>query len=141
MVIRMDRTDVVTAFLRNKQGRVLLLRRSDDVRTYRGHWAAVSGYLETTDPLLQAEIELREETGLSRGRQKLEKRGDPLTVDDPEGDQYWRVHPFRFRLLTDAGDITLDREHSDYEWRRPDEVGRGPTVPGLRKAWERVSDE
>jgi hypothetical protein len=47
---RAPRTEVVTAFV--TRGReILVLRRSERVRTYAGRWAAVSGYLESEDPL------------------------------------------------------------------------------------------
>ncbi|MFC6726725.1 initiation factor 2B, partial [Halobium palmae] len=36
---------VVTAFLRHR-GDVLLVRRSDEVGTYRGKWGGVSGFVE-----------------------------------------------------------------------------------------------
>lgn len=138
----MDRTDVVTAFLVNPEdGTVLLVRRSDEVRTYQAHWSGISGYLETRDPLLQAEIELREETGLSREEWSLEKRGNPLVVDDPENDQHWRVHPFRFRLLTSPDQVELNRENRTYEWVAPETIDERETVPGLFTAWERLRDE
>ena len=40
-----EATDVVTVFLRNG-GAVLLLRRSDEVGSYRGRWGAVAGHAE-----------------------------------------------------------------------------------------------
>lgn len=134
----MERTNVVTSFLCTHGNNVLLLRRSNDVGTYQGHWAGVSGYLETTDPLLQAEREIREETGLSRNGFELRKRGNPLAVDDEDNNQFWRVHPFRFLRLNSKDTVKLDCEHDRFEWCRPEVIDERRTVPGLAKAWERV---
>lgn len=135
----MSRTDVVTAFLTNPDdGTVLLVRRSSEVRTYRNHWSAISGYLEVRDPLLQAEIELREETGLGRSDWTLKRRGHPLAVDDRTNDQRWRVHPFRFASRTDPGPVRLNRENDRYRWVEPAEISSLETVPGLQTCWERI---
>ena len=56
---------VVTCFLTHR-GRILLLKRSDRVGSYRGRWAGVSGYMET-EPDAQALVEIFEETGLAAG--------------------------------------------------------------------------
>jgi hypothetical protein len=55
---------VVTSFLQNPKGEILLLRRSDKVGTFRGRWAGVSGFLEEPTPEGQARKEILEETGL-----------------------------------------------------------------------------
>lgn len=131
-----DRTEVVTVFLQ-KRDTILLARRSDEVRTYPGRWAGISGYLESDDPLQQALIEIREETGLDPGGVELKKRGEPLEVDDPEQGLHWRVHPFRFRI--DAGaTVETDWEHETHRWVRPERIKQLPTVPDLEETWERV---
>ncbi|MFB6347237.1 MAG: NUDIX domain-containing protein [bacterium] len=134
----MDRTDVVTAFLRREDGAILLARRSDEVKTYNQRWAAISGYLETTDPLLQAEREVREETGLNRDQFELARKGYPLAVDDDSNDKSWRVHPFCFALGEPVPEITIDREHTTFRWYQPDEIEDLSTVPALQLAWKRV---
>lgn len=136
----MERTDVVTAFLQRPDGSILLGRRSKDVKTYQNHWAGISGYLESSDPLLQAQIEIREETGLTWGSFDLVKRGSPVAVDDPDNDRYWRVHPFRFYLDDRSDSIKLDREHEDFHWCDPSALDELETVPDLDTCWQRVSD-
>lgn len=131
-----SRTDVVTAFLLDVDNRLLLLKRSTNVRTYPGAWAAVSGYLETGDPLLQAERELRQETGLPTKKIQLVRKGDPLAVDDSSEDNYWRVQPFRFQHVETRPSIELNEEHVRYEWIRPEALDEYETVPDLLRAWE-----
>ena len=96
-------TPVVTAFL-YRRGRVLLLRRSERVGTYRARWAGVSGYLERGS-LPQARRELREEVGLSPDQVTLRGLGIPLILRDPEVEPPWIVFPFLFRTGRGCGDL------------------------------------
>lgn len=127
--------DVVTAFLRREDGRVLLLRRSERVRTFRGKWAAVSGYLERDDPLAQAFQEVREETGLRSDQLQLRARGERVLARD--GSTIFVVRPFLFDV--GASEIRTDWEHTAAEWVEPGELGGRETVPKLERAWESVS--
>ncbi len=125
---------VVTAFLRH-QGSVLLLRRSDRVGSYRGRWAAVSGYLEEPTALAQALREMQEETGVAPAEVTLAAAGEPFAVEDSTLGRRWIVHP----LLFDAAvrpPILLDWEHSEFRWVRPADLARLPTVPRLAEALE-----
>ena len=130
-------THVVTSFLlRRDQGedRVLLVRRSDRVRTYRGAWGAVSGYLEpAVTPLEQVRTEMREEAGVDERSAMLLSSGEPLAVDDDAQGLHWVVHPFLF-LLTTPDAVRTDWEATDHRWVRPDEVASYPTVPKLPEA-------
>jgi ADP-ribose pyrophosphatase YjhB (NUDIX family) len=133
----MEETPVVTCFLLHRDpqagDRVLILRRSDRVGTYRGRWAGVSGYLEAADPLDQAYTELQEEAGLSREDVELLAAGRPLAVDDPALGRRWLVHPFLF-LVRRPDRIATDWEHVDARWVPPDSLARWPTVPSLADA-------
>ena len=140
--------NVVTCFLLRSgpHGRdeVLILRRSGRVRTYRGRWAGVSGYLEGApqtagppSPEEQARREIQEETGLTTADAELVRAGDPLTFEDPDLETRWTVHPFLFRVRPGAT-IAIDWEHTEARWVRPSALGRYRTVPRLREALARV---
>lgn len=132
----LSQKNVVTCFL-ECDGRILILRRSDKVGSFRGRWAGVSGYIETTADE-QALVEIEEETGLCRGDVELVKRGSPLRV---EGEGVgWLVHPFLFRVKC-ADSIKIDWEHSDKRWIAPDEIDNYQTVPMLKEALESVLEE
>jgi ADP-ribose pyrophosphatase YjhB (NUDIX family) len=142
----MRETHVVTCFLLRTgphgHDEVLILRRSGRVRTYRGRWAGVSGYVESmplraSSPEKQARREIHEETGLSPADAELVRTGEPLTFDDLDLDTRWTVHPFLFRVRPGAA-IAIDWEHTEARWVRPRALGRYRTVPRLRDALARV---
>ena len=126
---------VVTCFLEH-DGEILILRRSQQVGTYQGRWAGVSGYIETTADE-QALVEIAEETGLSQEDIKLIKRGEPLSIEDKKLGVKWVVHPYLFRIK-DRGKIKIDWEHKEARWIKPEAIGNYQTVPKLKETLARV---
>ncbi|MES0397626.1 MAG: NUDIX pyrophosphatase [Syntrophobacteria bacterium] len=128
--------DVVTVFLTH-HNKVLVLKRSSKVGTYRGHWAGVSGYLESDDPLKQAYTEMAEEVGLSEQDVTLLKAGKPLEIVDDAQGLAWRVHPFLF-AVHEPDKIRLDWENIARRWIFPAEIVGLHTVPALKETLEQV---
>jgi len=126
---------VVTCFLESS-GEILLLRRSDQVGSYRGRWAGVSGYIETTADE-QALTEIAEETSLGGDDLKLTKRGKPLPVKDEKLSVKWVVHPYLFHIQ-DRGKIKIDWEHKETRWINPKDIDNYQTVPMLKETLARV---
>ena len=136
----MQQANVVTCFLLRRSGHedeILLLRRSQQVGTYRGRWAGVSGYIEETDPLTQAYTEVEEETSLIREDVLLLRTGEPLEVVDAEADRRWIVHSFLFEVR-EAVRIRVDWEHTETRWIQPKDIFQYETVPQLAEALMRV---
>ena len=134
----MDERHVVTCFLEHN-GKVMILRRSERVGTYRGKWAGVSGYIEEgVSPSEQAWTEIKEEAGLDGDDVELVLEGQPLEVVDAELGRKWIVHPFRFRVLKPEK-TKIDWEHTEVKWIAPEDIGRHETVPKLLEAWQRVA--
>ena len=131
--------DVVTVFLTHSD-KLLVLKRSSKVGTYRGHWAGVSGYLESEDPLQQAYTEIAEEVGLSKQDVTLLKAGKPLEIVDNAQDRAWRVHPFLFSVH-EPDKIRLDWENIAMRWVLPAEIAGLQTVPALRETLARVIED
>lgn len=132
------RNDIVTAFIEYR-GKILLLRRSQKVKTMKGKWAGVSGYIEKSEePVTRAVIEIEEETGFTNENIKLLDEGKPLEATDNmrQNNITWVVHPFYFRSNTD--DVQLDWEHDAYKWINPSEIEKFDTVPRLKEAFDRV---
>ena len=128
--------EVVTVFLTHGS-KILVLKRSGKVGTYRGHWAGVSGYLESEDPLGQAHTEMAEEVGLGSEDVTLLKAGKPLEILDRTGGRAWRVHPFLF-AVHEPDKIRLDWENREMLWILPAEIDGLRTVPALKEALEQV---
>jgi 8-oxo-dGTP pyrophosphatase MutT (NUDIX family) len=135
MTDNLEEKHVVTCFLESG-GKILLLRRSQQVGSYQGKWAGVSGYVESP-PDEQAVIEIREETRLDAGDIGLLKTGEPLVIDDEELGTRWVVHPFLFHVNAPEK-VKIDWEHKDYQWINPVDIDTYDTVPGLKNTLERV---
>jgi len=127
----------VTCFLEFK-GEVLILLRSDRVRTYRGIWGGVSGRIQNKRaPLEQAKLEVKEETGLSEVDFNFIKQGTTLIIDDFELKIRKVVFPFLFKIK-DPGKIKIDWEHTQCKWIKPSEIAGYQTMPQLEEALARV---
>ncbi len=125
---------VVTCFLR-RGDRILVLKRSMDVKTNKGRWAGVSGYVEPGEtPRETAYKEMEEEISARPEQVKLVREAPPLTFLDDEHDTTWVVHPF---LFDDLGvDVVLDWEHTKCAWIEPSQMASLDTVVSLRRTLE-----
>lgn len=130
------RTRRVVTCLLEHNGRLLVLRRSQSVRTYRGKWAGVSGSVDGPSPLEQALEEIVEETGLLPGDVEHLREGDPLDVVDETLGVRWVVHPFLPGRRPTR--ICLDWEHDQSRWIDPSDISELDTVPGLKETWDRL---
>jgi 8-oxo-dGTP pyrophosphatase MutT (NUDIX family) len=123
---------VVTCILEH-EGKILVMKRSNQVGTYRGLWGGVAGYVEELeDPYDTAIKEIREEAGIDLENLELVRKGNPLEFSDTyEGKRYdWIVYPFLFHIKS-KDLVRIDWEHEEYRWVYPSEVRKLDTVPGL----------
>ena len=127
-------SDVVTSFL-SFDNKILILKRSKKVSTYKGKWAGISGYIEDEKPLDAAYREIFEELGLKKEDIKLIGRGNILKVKDDDLRTIFYVHPFLFEL-TSKKDLKLNFEHTQYRWVDKKELEKVETVPQLKEALE-----
>ena len=128
----MRSTKIVTSFITNKD-KVLLLKRSNKVKTMKGIWAGVSGIIEKNEePLCRAKIEIFEEVGIVEEKITLLKTGEKLRVSSPQYQNHeWEIFPFLFR--TEDPTIKLNWENSEYRWIDANEITNYETVPSLQK--------
>lgn len=126
----MRSTRIVTSFVTNNE-KLLLLKRSEKVKSMRGLWGGVSGIIEgTEDPLARAKIEIYEETGIDSQAIRLLKAGKEMAVSSPQyPDHQWVIFPFLFEIKNPR--ISLNWENSSYVWIEPKEIHRYETVPSL----------
>jgi 8-oxo-dGTP pyrophosphatase MutT (NUDIX family) len=123
---------VVTCILEH-DGKILLLKRSKLVGTYRGLWGGVAGYVEELEePYDTAIKEIREEAGIDADAVELVRKGNPIEFSDTyDGRRYnWIVYPFLFHIQSKEL-VQIDWEHEEYRWVHPSEVKKLDTVPGL----------
>ena len=124
---------VVTCFLKHNS-KILILPRSHNVGSFKGKWAGISGFIESTADE-QAFTEIAEETRLSRDDVNLVKKGLPLEVEE-EGNS-WVVLSYLFGIKNKEK-IEVDWEHNELKWIEPREIDNYDTVPMLKETLKRV---
>jgi len=79
---RIYSTNIVTSFIKNDD-KILILKRSDKVKSMKCLWAGVSGIIEKNDttPLERAKIEIFEETGINEKEIELLKSIERLKLN------------------------------------------------------------
>jgi 8-oxo-dGTP pyrophosphatase MutT (NUDIX family) len=127
-----NRVNIVTVFLEHDK-KILILKRSQKVKTMKTKWGGISGYIEQEEPVKRALKEIAEETGLKNKNVTLLRIGEPLeAVESGKPEITWIVHPFLFSSNTDQ--IRIDWEHDEYKWINPKEIENYETVPRLEDA-------
>ena len=127
-----NRVNIITVFLEH-DNKILILKRSQKVKTMKTKWGGISGYIEQEEPVNRALKEIAEETGLKNENVTLIRIGEPLeAVESADPKITWVVHPFLFRSNTDQ--IRIDWEHDEYRWINPKELKNYETVPRLGDA-------
>jgi len=128
-------TSVTTSLMLNKEGKLLILKRSNKVKTYKGFWGGVAGYVEENEkPYDTAIKEIKEEVGIKKEDIKLIKTLDPILITDfYEQKRYdWKIFVFLFKIRKKCK-IKIDWEHTEYRWIQPSEIVNYNTVPHLKE--------
>ena len=126
-------TNIVTSFIKNSD-RILILKRSDKVKSMKCLWAGVSGIIEENDttPLARAKTEILEETGINEEGIELLKSNERIKIESAQYKNHeWNIFPFLFK--TENPEITLNWENSEFKWIKPNEIKNYETVPELEK--------
>jgi 8-oxo-dGTP pyrophosphatase MutT (NUDIX family) len=128
----MRSTRIITAFIKNND-KILILKRSDKVRSMKGLWSGVSGIIENNEiPTNRAKIEIFEEVGIKENKINLVKSVEKIKISSPQYENHeWEVFPFLFE--TNETEIKLNWENSEYKWINVNELKNYETVPSLDK--------
>jgi 8-oxo-dGTP diphosphatase len=126
----MRSTKIVTSFVASNE-KILILKRSNKVRSMKGLWGGISGIIEEGEaPLERAKIEIYEETGMKSDVLRLLKEGNEMAASSPQyPDHQWIIFPFLFE--TQDAKIVLNWENDMYKWISPSEIYKYETVPNL----------
>jgi 8-oxo-dGTP pyrophosphatase MutT (NUDIX family) len=133
----MRSTKIVTSFIQD-DGKLLILRRSDKVKTMKGLWAGISGIIEKNEhPLTRAKIEIYEETGITEDGIRFIKAAERVRVNSPQYENHeWEIFPFLFEAKNP--NIKLNWENSEYIWITIDQLKNYNTVPSLEKVLQNL---
>jgi len=133
----MRKTKIVTSFLRNSE-KILLLKRSEKVKSMKNLWAGISGIIEDNEkPIKRAKIEILEEVGIEELDITLMKEGNKILIESPQYVNHrWEVYPFLFSCSNK--EIKLNWENSDSRWIRISELNNFTTVPSLDRVLARL---
>ena len=128
----MRSTKIVTSFIKNKN-KLLILKRSDKVRSMKGLWSGVSGIIEKGEtPINRAKIEIFEEIGIIEDKITLVKSIEKMKILSPQYENHeWEIFSFLFE--TKETKIKLNWENSEFKWINKNELKNYQTVPNLDK--------
>ncbi len=128
----MRSTKIVTSFIRDNE-KLLILKRSDKVKSMKGLWAGISGIIEKNEePLKRAKIEIFEEVGITEDLITLVKTSEEMRINSPQYENHeWEIFPFLFEVKNPK--IKLNWENSEFKWINVEELENYETVPSLQK--------
>lgn len=128
----MRSTKIVTSFIRDND-KLLILKRSNKVKSMKGLWAGISGIIENNElPLKRAKIEIFEEVGIIEEDITLIKSAEKMRINSPQYENHeWEIFPFLFESKNPT--IKLNWENSEFKWINVEELKNYETVPSLQK--------
>ncbi|MDC0209051.1 NUDIX domain-containing protein [Nitrosopumilus sp.] len=128
----MRSTRIVTSFIRHND-QILILKRSEKVRSMKGLWSGVSGIIENNEnPIDRAKIEIFEEVGIKEKEIRLVKKLEKMKIQSQQYKNHeWEIFPFLFETKNE--NIELNWENSEFKWILPKELKNYQTVPNLEK--------
>ncbi len=128
----MRSTKIVTSFIKDNE-KLLILKRSNKVKSMKGLWAGISGIIEKNEePLKRAKIEIFEEVGIIEDKITLVRSVKEMRINSPQYENHeWEIFPFLFEAKNPI--IKLNWENSEFKWINKEELKNYDTVPSLQK--------
>lgn len=121
-----------------KDGKLLILRRSSYTNSFPGYWDFPGGELESGEtPSESLKREVKEETGLEV--QPLEAIGTyrlALEEDSEEISHIFTVHSTK--LISDR-EVELSHEHTDFRWAEREDILKLDIEPFMENYFEEHS--
>lgn len=120
---------VVSCVLKHND-KILIVKRSRDMKIYPDLWNGIGGFLDD-DKSLEEKIkeELAEETGIKENEIISIKHGEIFDLDDPVIGKTWVIHPALVEISTE--NIVLDWEAEEYRWIDPEEIKKFDVAEGF----------
>ena len=119
---------VVTGVVKYKNN-VLILKKSPKDWNYPGKWSFCSGYVKEFESAEDTVLrEVKEKTLLNS---RIIKKGRLFQKDDRDKGKSWVIKTFLCGI--NSKNIKLDHENTEFKWINPEDLGKYPAVPGLKK--------
>lgn len=128
----------IIVFVKYKD-KILLLKRSDKVRTYKEKWNTIAGYLDEVEKPIEEKIynELEEELGIERSNINNLKITRQYKIEDKKIKKTWLTYPTLVELIKNPK-IKLDWEHSEFRWIKRNEIKNFDCVYKLAESLKKV---
>jgi ADP-ribose pyrophosphatase YjhB (NUDIX family) len=120
------------------KGRILLVKRSEDLSLYPGYWNGISGFLDD-DKSLEEKVreELKEEAGIPESNIESVRLGEIFDQNEEKYRKTWIVHPVLVEVSADK--VELDWEAKEYAWVTIEEARKMKLLPGFDVVLEKVA--
>lgn len=118
---------IAVTFLIERNGKFLLIKRSNKEDHYGGKWVFPGGKVEKGEDIIKALLrEAEEETGL-----QIQKRAAFIRSYTFERNDGSSTVGVVFCLKYKSGKVKLDENSEDFAWIRPEEITNFDTIPGI----------
>jgi 8-oxo-dGTP diphosphatase len=118
----------VKAIIKNSEGKILVLKRSESDDHKPNVWETVGGGMDQAETPQTALVrEVFEETGLTVSVSR------PFNVFTFKKDNGEFKIGITFECIYESGEVVLSHEHSDYRWIRPEDFSSLESVPSLHE--------
>lgn len=136
---QVDYTDIrwapVINCLVRHNGKILLVKRSEDLNLYSGFWSGISGFLDDSKSLEEkVKEEIEEELHIAAQDILSIKLGTIFHHEAAQMKKTWIVHPILVDVATDV--LRLNWEAAEYVWTTPDEARMYKLLPGFEMVLE-----
>lgn len=112
------------------KNKILLVKRSKNLRLYPEYWNGISGFLDDKKSLEEKVYqELREELGLSKKNILSIRLGQIFDQEELKYNKTWVVHPVLVCVNTDK--IKLDWEAENHQWITQNKTKMLKLLPGF----------
>jgi 8-oxo-dGTP pyrophosphatase MutT (NUDIX family) len=124
---------IASAFVKNKQGKILLLKRSEK-SSYPGYWQLVEGKLEDDELPIEA---IRREVGEELGAKILQIEFSDIFFNEIEA-KSTKYLCFRtvFNVSISFEKLTISDEHVTFGWFDKSDIKNLSLLPGTEKVLE-----
>lgn len=126
---------IASAVIKNKEGKVLLLQRSE-IASYPDHWQLVEGKLEESEKVdLALKREIQEEVGATV---KIMNINTIFHNELPAKGQNYLAFRVVFEVELESEEIKISEEHKSFGWYTKEEALALQLLPGVEEVVKKL---